>query len=95
MLKFLLLFLQIVVIALSEEPSYPLGDVRNCPVKSPQDDSQPLYLMEVLPGIGFDNLRNLDMGQVHTFNFCDCQVSKDGKFLLQTTYSWCLCKRAR
>ena len=63
-------------------PTYRVGDVRNCPVKSPQDDSQPLYQMEVLPGVGFDNLRNLDMGQVHAYNFSNCQVSKDGKFLL-------------
>ena len=62
--------------------SYPLGDVRNCPVKAPQDESQPLYRLEVLPGIGFDNLRNLDMGQIHTYNFSTCQVSNDGKFLL-------------
>ena len=61
---------------------YALGDVRNCPVKSPQDESQPLYQMEVLPGIGFDNLRNLDMGQIHALNFSSCQVSKDGRFLL-------------
>ena len=62
--------------------TYSVGDVRNCPVKSPQDESQPLYQMEVLPGIGFDNLRNLDMGQIHTYNFSSCQVSKDGKYLL-------------
>ena len=65
-----------------DSPSYRVGDVRNCPVKSPQDDSQPLNKMEVLPGVGFDNLRNLDMGQVHVYNFSNCQVSKDGKFLL-------------
>ena len=63
-------------------PSYPLGDVRNCPVRAPHDDSQPLYQMEVLPGTGFDNLRNLDMGQVHYYNFSSCQISKDGKYLL-------------
>ena len=64
------------------QPTYRVGDVRNCPVKSPQDDALPLYQMEVLPGVGFDNLRNLDMGQVHAYNFSNCQVSKDGKFLL-------------
>ena len=66
----------------SADLEYPLGDVRNCPVRAPQDDSQPIYQMEVLPGIGFDNLRNLDMGQVHAYNFSSCQVSKDGKYLL-------------
>ncbi len=63
-------------------PNYIAGDVRNCPVKSPHDDSQPLYQMEVLPGNGFDNLRNMDMGQVHTLNFSSCQISKDGRYLL-------------
>ena len=68
--------------ATSPPANPPLGDVRNCPVRSPQDDSLPLYQMEVLPGIGFDNLRNLDMGQVHAHNFTTCSISKDGKYLL-------------
>ena len=61
---------------------YPFGDVRNCPAISLQDSSQPLYQMEVLPGIGFDALRSIDMGQVHSFNYSLCQTSKDGKYLL-------------
>ena len=42
----------------------PFDDVRNCPTRSSLDPSQPLYQMEVLPGIGHDNLRSIDMGQV-------------------------------
>ena len=61
---------------------YPIGDIRNCPSISLQNSSQPLYQMEVLPGIGFDALRNIDMGQVHSFNYSLCQISKDGKYLL-------------
>ena len=61
---------------------YPFGDVRSCPTMSLQDSSQPLYQMEVLPGIGFDALRSIDMGQVHSFNYSLCQTSKDGKYLL-------------
>lgn len=61
---------------------YPIGDVRNCPAMSLQDSSQPLYQMEVLPGIGFDALRSIDMGQVHNFNYSLCQISRDGKYLL-------------
>ena len=83
-------FLVLVGLGYCQEPellavpsgSYPLGDVRNCPVSTPHDDSQALYRMEVLPGVGFDNLRNLDMGQVHDYNFSKCQISKDGKYLL-------------
>ena len=60
----------------------PFGDVRNCPTMSPLDPSQPLYQMEVLPGIGHDNLRSIDMGQVLNHNYSQCQTSKDGKYLL-------------
>ena len=61
---------------------YPIGDVRSCELTSPRDSSQQLYQMEVLPGVGFDALRNVDMGQVHSFNYSLCQVSRDGKYLL-------------
>ena len=59
-----------------------MGDVRNCPATTLQNSSQSLYQMEVLPGIGFDALRSIDMGQVHSFNYSLCQTSKDGKYLL-------------
>ena len=66
--------------ALSDEISqYPSGDVRNCPSFSPQNASQPLHRMEVLPGLGYDNLRNLDMGQVYFYNYSTCKISKDGR----------------
>ena len=65
-----------------QAPQYPTGDVRNCPTRTPQNDTQPLFRMEVLPGAGFDNLRNLDMGQVHAYNYSNCKISNDGKYLL-------------
>ena len=49
---------------------------------SPLDPSQPLYQMEVLPGIGHDNLRSINMGQVLNYNYSQCQISKDGRYLL-------------
>ena len=61
---------------------YPIGDVRYCPTTSPIYPDQPLYRMEVLPGGGFDGLRNLDMGQVHYYNYSRCSVSNDGRYLL-------------
>ena len=89
MKTFLKVFLVSLSLALAssqdvEQPAaqYAFGDVRNCPSMSLQDSSQPLYQMEVLPGIGFDALRDLDMGQVHSFNYSLCQTSKDGKYLL-------------
>ena len=68
----------------SQRPEYtqPFGDVRNCPTTSLQKPNQPLYRMEVLPGIGFDNLRSIDMGQVLSYNYSQCQISSDGKYLL-------------
>ena len=66
----------------SSEDSYPVGDVRNCLQGS--DGSR--YQMEVLPGVGFDNLRNLDMGRVLQLSYSNCQVSKDGKYLLPDNF---------
>lgn len=66
----------------SSTPSqYPVGDVRNCPVTSPIT-GQPLYRMEVLPGLGFDNLRNYDMSQVVQYNYSLCKTTNDGRFLI-------------
>ena len=41
---------------------FPVGDLRNCPSFAPQDDSSSLYAMDALPGMGFDVLRDIDMG---------------------------------
>ena len=61
---------------------YPVGDVRNC-LSSPRDPvSQPLYSLDVLPGLGYDALRDTDMGPVLNFNYSLCQVSKDRIYLL-------------
>ena len=61
---------------------YPFGDVRNCPSARATNASAPLYRMEVLPGIGFDNLRNLDMSQVIAFNYSQCKTTNDGLYLI-------------
>ena len=62
--------------------AYSIGDVRNCPSYQPTDVSAPLYRMAVLPGLGFDNLRNLEKGQVYNYNFSTCKISSDGRYLL-------------
>ena len=64
----------------SADSRYPMGDVRRCLAAS--SNVQPLYRMEVLPGGGFDNLCNLDMGQVHAHTYKDCQAAGNGKYLL-------------
>lgn len=61
---------------------YTPGDIRNCPTTSPVFPNEPLYRMEVLPGAGFDNLRNQEMGQVHAYSYSQCSVSNDGRYLL-------------
>ncbi|XP_065907252.1 macrophage-expressed gene 1 protein-like [Dysidea avara] len=45
-------------------------------------DEQSWNWMEVLPGIGWDNLRNKDMGLVFEYEYTQCQVTNDRKFLL-------------
>uniref|UniRef100_A0A7M5TZ69 MACPF domain-containing protein n=1 Tax=Clytia hemisphaerica TaxID=252671 RepID=A0A7M5TZ69_9CNID len=56
---------------------FPIGDPRNCFL---QDNT--LVRMEVLPGTGWDNLRNLDMSMVVWKNYSQCLTSDDGKYLL-------------
>ena len=64
---------------------YPLGDPRNClqseAVRSTQDDI-PLNIMQVLPGIGWDNLRNVDAGYVNELNYSKCRTTGDRRYLL-------------
>ena len=61
---------------------YPAYDVRNCQVQMQYGANVPVRRLEILPGLGFDNLRNLDMGQVHLYNYSTCKVTEDGKFLI-------------
>ena len=42
--------------------------------------------MEVLPGTGWDNLRNMDMGLVFEYDYTNCQLTNDRKFLLPDGY---------
>ena len=66
----------------SDVDAYPIGDVRNCPNYQPTDLNAPLYRMAVLPGLGFDNLRNLEKSQIYNYNFSTCKISSDGRYLL-------------
>ena len=66
------------------ENVYPYGDIRNCPVTQPTLDERASRLLrfEVLPGIGFDNLRNLDMSQIVVYNYSRCKITNDGEYLI-------------
>uniref|UniRef100_H3A4Y7 Macrophage expressed 1 n=2 Tax=Latimeria chalumnae TaxID=7897 RepID=H3A4Y7_LATCH len=41
-----------------------------------------LSVLEVLPGRGWDNLRNMDMGTVMNLNFSECRTTEDGEYLI-------------
>ncbi|KAI4884959.1 hypothetical protein NFI96_030516, partial [Prochilodus magdalenae] len=41
-----------------------------------------LPALEVLPGGGWDNLRNLDMGRVMNISYFQCQTTEDGVYLI-------------
>ena len=61
---------------------YPSYDVRNCHEQQQYGTDVAIQRLEVLPGLGFDNLRNLDMGQVHLYNYSTCKVTEDGKYMI-------------
>ena len=60
--------------------SWPVGDPKNC--HSYRDQMNRLDMLEVLPGFGWDNLRNLEMGKVLAANYSQCKTTADGKYLL-------------
>ena len=66
----------------SSSPSYPVGDIRNCPTEQIVNPGSPLLRMNALPGLGFDNLRNIELGQVYSRIYASCQISNDGHYLL-------------
>nr|XP_055023056.1 macrophage expressed 1, tandem duplicate 2 [Misgurnus anguillicaudatus] len=44
--------------------------------------NQTLTALEVLPGGGWDNLRNKDMGRVMNLSYSQCQTTEDGAYLI-------------
>lgn len=62
----------------SLSPSTPeaFGDPRSCLLP------KGILRFEVLPGGGWDNLRNLHMGIVSVMNYSKCKTSNDGKYLI-------------
>ncbi|KAH3826455.1 hypothetical protein DPMN_128361 [Dreissena polymorpha] len=59
-------------------PIYHSGDPRSCIM----GQSGPRYRFEVLPGSGWDNLRNKTTGMIVKLNFSQCRTTEDGRFLL-------------
>lgn len=60
---------------------YDQNDPRRC-LSASQTSGAPIARFEVLPGVGFDNLRNLDAGQVVTWTFDKCKTTEDGRYLI-------------
>ena len=59
---------------------YSIGDPRNCEVGLSADSK--FFRMEVLPGLGWDNLRNLDQSIVLAYNYSQCKSTNDRKYLI-------------
>lgn len=57
---------------------FPVGDPKNCYFHFYGDVNR----LEVLPGFGWDNLRNVEMGQVLASNYSQCKTTADRKYLL-------------
>ncbi len=54
---------------------FEYGDPQNCPQST-------VNIAEVLPGTGWDNLRNEPMGHVVAYNYSKCKIFQDKSFLL-------------
>ena len=62
----------------SSQVSNSPGDARRC---FTQGDNS-LLRLEVLPGGGWDNLRNKDAGMVMKLNYSKCLTTDDGRYLV-------------
>nr|CAI68018.1 macrophage expressed protein [Suberites domuncula] len=56
---------------------YPRGDPRNCLSGNPK-----LNILQVVPGIGWDNLRNSETGILTSFSYSQCKVTYDRRYLI-------------
>ncbi|XP_063050287.1 macrophage-expressed gene 1 protein-like [Engraulis encrasicolus] len=68
------------VLSLTSTSSHPLSRRSNGLRECRSNGS--LRALEVLPGGGWDNLRNLDMGRVMNFSYSQCQMTEDGVYLI-------------
>lgn len=66
----------LVVICNSNALIRPSNGLRECRMNST------LTALEVLPGGGWDNLRNIDVGRVMNFSYSQCQTTEDGIYLI-------------
>ncbi|XP_028270551.1 macrophage expressed 1, tandem duplicate 1 [Parambassis ranga] len=75
---FLLLVLSLFQVCVSGPVSRPTNWLRQCRAST----NLSITALEVLPGGGWDNLRNLDMGRVMNLSYFQCQTTEDGLYLI-------------
>lgn len=73
---YLLILLSIFIGSESHAVIRPNNGLRECRKNST------LTALEVLPGGGWDNLRNIEMGRVMNLSYSQCQTTEDGVYLI-------------
>ena len=69
-------------------PSHATGDIHKCSTTLSNGGSIALRQLNVLPGLGFDNLHNLERGNVYNYKFSNCNISPEGFYLLPDNVSF-------
>ncbi|XP_060894795.1 macrophage-expressed gene 1 protein-like [Labrus mixtus] len=73
-----LLALSLLHVCSSVPISRPTNWLRQCRASA----NISITALEVLPGGGWDNLRNMDMGRVMNLSYFECQTTEDGIYLI-------------
>ncbi|XP_047448688.1 macrophage-expressed gene 1 protein-like [Mugil cephalus] len=73
-----LIFLSVFYVCSSVPVNRPTNWLRQCRAST----NLSITALEVLPGGGWDNLRNMDMGRVMNISFFQCQTTEDGLYLI-------------
>lgn len=73
-----LLTLSLLHVGLSVPVSRPTNWLKQCRASS----NLSITALEVLPGGGWDNLRNMDMGRVMNLSYFQCQTTEDGLYII-------------
>lgn len=73
-----LLALSLLHVCSSVPVSRPSNWLRQCRAST----NLSITALEVLPGGGWDNLRNMDMGRVMNLSYFQCQTTEDGLYLI-------------
>ncbi|XP_061135816.1 macrophage expressed 1, tandem duplicate 1 [Syngnathus typhle] len=73
-----LLALSLLQVCLSVPVSRPTNWLRQCRTST----NFSITALEVLPGGGWDNLRNMDMGRVTNLSYFHCQTTEDGLYFI-------------